>query len=111
MCPPAIPERFPGPSMEAPAHPKLDRGGQSPLEQLIQGEAQQVGLEEGLTAGHHGQHHGQHEHRQGEGTAVPQQPSPVLQLSSAVIGSQRPAVRPVYNRKGYEQDINMYVVL
>lgn len=85
MCPPAIPEGFPGTGMEAPAHPELDGGGQSPLEQLIQGEAQQVGLEEGLTAGHHGQHHGQQEDRQGEGTAVPQQPPPVLQLCSAVI--------------------------
>ena len=73
--------------MEAPANPELHRGGQSPLEQLIQWEAQQVGFEEGVTPRHHGQHHRQHENRESEGAAVAQQPPPVLQLCSAIICS------------------------
>lgn len=95
--PPAVPEGLPSTGMEAPAYPELHRGGQCPLEQLIQWEAQQVGLEEGLTAWHHGQHHCQHEHREREGTAVAQQALPVLQLCSAVICSQRTAApqRPI----------------
>ena len=78
--------------MEAPANPELHRGGQSPLQQLIQWEAQQVGLEEGFAPRHHGQHHCQREDRESEGTAVTQQPLPILQLCSAVICSKRSAV-------------------
>ena len=87
ICLPAIPQCFPSTSVEAPANPELHRTGQGPLEQLIQWEAQQVGLEEGFAPRHHRQHHCQHENRESEGTAVAQQAPPVLQLSSAVICS------------------------
>ncbi len=86
--PPAILQCFPGTRVEAPANPELYWSGKDPLQELIQRETQQVGFEEGFTAWHHGQHHGQHEDRQGECTAVPQQPPPVLQLCSAIIRSK-----------------------
>ena len=102
---PAIFEGFPGTRMKSPANPELYRGGKDPFQQFIQGEAQQVGLEEGFTAGHHGQNHCKHEDRQGEGTAVAQQAAPVLQLSSAVICPERSATKP----ESYTRNHNLFM--
>jgi len=90
---PAAPDGLVGSDVEPRADDELDGGGEAPLDQLVQGEAQHQGGHHARDPRQHGEHHGGEEHRDGEGGGAFQQAQPVRQLRLPVLSSLRPVDR------------------
>ena len=71
---PPVPQRLPGALVEAPANVELHRRHQHPLDDLIHGEAKDLGQQERPHGRHHGEHHAEEEDRERQAGGRVEQP-------------------------------------